>query len=332
MSEHDYSIEAWKGFKEDFILTCLEKTYKRLFYKVTNYHRDERRNEEGIDLLCEKNDEKIAIQLKKRPRKSDIDQFNIFKNIEDVTNKIYVYVQNPTKPFKKHIMENFDDVEIWDNKILHDFLILNESLEYYCIYLSSHPLIELICDWYLEIMKNRKIEFKKHDITPDEISLLWMAKDNVVKLNISLLYIYSKWQPILLSVVKKEKEKFGLIIEDIFKDFDLAFSITRGQFLQSIRSISIKHPDIIGLLWELASHRTRWSNYTRRIDSFDSFDEGIGFTRYYWISPVLNKGVISRMRGFYSSMHSLLKHYSELGEDIENSLDWAFSKLVKPEE
>lgn len=331
MFEHDYSITAWEGLTEDFILNCLEKTYKKMFFEVTNYHRDERRYEAGVDLLCEKNDSKIAIQLKIKPRQSDIEQYNRFKEINDVTTKIYVYIKNPTKPFKTYIMENKGNVELWDNKVLHDFLLKNESLEYYSLYLSSHPLIRLIYEWFLEVMKSRNVQYKKHEITSDEMSLLWMAKDNAVKLNISFQFILSKWRPILFNKTNKDTEEFAIIIEDIFRDFDLAYSITRGQFLHSIQLISDKHPDIIGLLWELASHRTKWSDYTRRVDRFDNLEEAIDYTKHYWICPVKNTRVLNKMSGFYSSMNYLIDHFTELGVDIEESIDWVFSKMVKPE-
>jgi len=74
----NYLEMIWEGFDESFIIKILERTYKKLDYSTTNFHENERVHEEGIDLLCEKDSEKIAIQVKIKPRKKDIKQFNQF--------------------------------------------------------------------------------------------------------------------------------------------------------------------------------------------------------------------------------------------------------------
>ena len=65
--ESSYREKLWDPFREEFVIEIVEKAYQRLDYSVANLHRDERVNENGADLLCEKDDEEIAIQVKILP-------------------------------------------------------------------------------------------------------------------------------------------------------------------------------------------------------------------------------------------------------------------------
>lgn len=325
---HDYTIDAWEGLNEEFILECIQICFEKLFYEVINFHKNDRIHEEGIDLLCTKDKENIAIQFKKKPKKSDIDQFKKFINNTNDIKKIYVYLEKPTRPFKKYLDINKGNIEIWDNYKLHQFLVENESKEYLCLYLSSHNLIKSIQEVYLEIVKKIHTEYKNHNITNDEISLLWIIKDNAVKIKIPLYFIFMKWRDSLIIKKDKDKSKFNEILDNILSDIDMAYDIVGNKLISSFKDLSNKHPDIIRLLWIVASKSSSWNEFTSTIDRLNN-EKGENFIKYEWTCPLQNNRVMAKIMGFYSSMIYLLEHFFELGQDLENAIDWVFSEMIK---
>jgi len=193
----NYLEMIWEGFDESFIIKILERTYRKLDYSTTNFHENERVHEEGIDLLCERDSEKIAIQVKIKPRKKDIKQFNQFLKSANDKKMVYVYVKSPTKFFKEFIESKKSDVEFWDANKLHEFLIRNESIDYCCLFFSKHPLILSLLKAHMLIVQKRRTKYVQRGYTNEEIAKLWAAKDNIVKIWASLYFMYLKWNKIL---------------------------------------------------------------------------------------------------------------------------------------
>ena len=52
------------------------------------------------------------------------------------------------------------------------------------------------------------------------------------------------------------------------------------------------------------------------------------FTKYCWICPINDPSITYKMKGFYSAMRYLLDHFLERGGDIEEAIDWVFSKII----
>lgn len=325
--KHDYRIRIWEDFDEESVLEFLEETFRRLGYNVTNFHKTDRVHEDGIDLFCEKNGEEIAIQAKKKPRKDDINQFVRFvRNTRD-KRAIYVYIQNPTRPFEESIRTQTHDVEFWDSDKLHEFLVENESIDYLCLYFSKHPMILSLAKVHGLILGRRKTNYTEHRFSVQEIARLWTAKDNSVKVWVSLYFVYQKWNSILMAKTEKNKKEFKSILEAISDDLDTAYNISRAKFVSSFQDLSERHPDIVGLLWKLASQRTNWAEYTGYVDRCDSLDESLFFTSYYWVCPLYNEAQKGRMSGFYSSMNYLLENFQEIAKNIENAIDWVFAEM-----
>jgi len=325
----DYTIKIWNGFGEDFVLDCIEKVYRKLDYSVTNFHKTDRIHENGVDILCKKDDEKIAIQAKIKPRQADIKQFILFEQNTRDNKAIYVYIKNPTKPFRDFVNTHTSNVEFWDANVLHKFLIENEFIEYYCLYFSMHPLILSLIKTHELIFRRRHTSYTKHRFTVEEIAKLWATKDNSVKVWVSLYFIYRKWNKILMAKTEKDIEEFESTLEAIFKDLDMAHSLSADKLVSSIEDLSEKHPDIIGLLWGLVSHRTNWITYTNYIDRSDSLKKSLFFTSYYWVCPLANESKKSNMSGFYSSMNYLLENFQEIAKNIEYGIDWVFDEMNK---
>jgi len=322
-------IEVWQDFNEEFILQLLEEAFQKQGYDVENLHRTDRPHEFGIDLLCEKEQEEIAIQIKIKPRKSDIKQFDDFVNSTTGKKAIYVIIQNPTRPFSEHVKGYTGKIEFWDVNQLHKFMVRCEIREYFCIYFSKHPLVLALAKVHNLISEKRGTSHVQHRLSTKELDALWAAKDNSVKARISIYLIYQIWNTILRAKTVKDKDEFESILQSIFDQLDIAYALCGSKLMSSFEDLSKRYPNILGLLWELASHRTGWSTYTTFIENSDSLEKSKSFTLYHWICPVFDDfSMIPRsMIGFYSSMGQLLFNLHMIAKNIEDALDWVFSEM-----
>jgi hypothetical protein len=325
----NYSVEIWKDFDERFVLQLLEVSFRKQGYNVENLHEIDRPHEAGIDLLCEKEQERIALQAKIKPRKRDIDQFDCFVDNTAEKRAIYVYIQSPTRSFLTHVEELHTNVEFWDVTQLHEFLVTNEIAEYLCLYFSKHPLVLALADVHNLISGNRRASCPEHELSAGELATLWSAKDNSVKARILLYFIYQKWNRTLMSKTTVNKDEFEQILQSIFGDLDLAYEICGQRLVSSFDDLSQRYPNILGLFWELASHRTGWSTYTTRVERSDSAERTAFFTLYNWICPVFDDFclIAQGMRGFYSTMNYLLENLNDIAKNLEDALDWTFGEM-----
>ena len=325
----NYGVEVWKDFDERFILRLLEVSFRKQGYNVENLHEIDRPHESGIDLLCKKDNEEIVLQAKIKPRKGHIDQFDCF--VDNAVNKraIYVHIQSPTRSFKAHIEESPHNVEFWDAIQLHTFLVRNEIAEYLCLYFSKHPLVLALAKVHDLISEKRRTNYVEHILSTGELATLWSAKDNSVKTRISLYFIFRKWNRILMSKTVINKDEFEQILQSIFDDLDLAYEICGQRLVSSFADLSQRYPNILGLFWELASHRTNWSTYTTEVERSDSAERSSFFTLYHWVCPVFDDFCIiaQGMRGFYSTMNYLLENLNYMAENLEDAIDWTFSEM-----
>ena len=323
----EYKIEIWNEFDENFVLDCLEKVYRRNSFSVTNFHKTDRIHEHGIDLFCEKNSEKVAIQAKMKPRKGDIEQFTRFEQNTHDARAIYVHIENPTRPFKDHTETQSGSVEFWNADALHKFLVRNESIEYCCIYFSRHPMVLSLIKAHSLILGRRKSNYTKHRFTAEEIAKLWVVKDNSVKVWVSLYFVYRKWSKILMAKTQKDEEEFESVLGAIFEDLDMAYSLSGAKLVSSIEDFSEKHPDLIGLYWKLVSQRSGWNIYTTHVDRVNSSKKSLFFTSFNWICPLHNESKRGIMKGFYSSMNYILENFQEVAKNIEDGVDWVFEEM-----
>ena len=319
----------WRDFDEVFLLQLLEEAFKKNGYSVENRHMSDRSHESGIDLFCEKDEDAIALAAKMKPRKKDVEQFDLFiSNASDVR-AIYVHIQTPTRSFLTHKDEIKNDVEFWNATQLHDFLIRNEITRYLCLCFSIHPLTLALTKVHTLISERRRTNHIEHGLSAGELATLWSAKDNAVKARISLHFIYRKWNKILMQKTVIDRDEFDQILQSIFDDLDLAYFICGPRIVSSFGDLSTRYPSILGLFWELSSHRTGWSTYTTRVERSKSTEEIEEFTSYHWICPVFDDfcPTAGRMHGFYSTMNYLLENLEEIAKNLEDGLDWTFSDM-----
>ncbi|MFH0738232.1 MAG: hypothetical protein V1827_06725 [Candidatus Micrarchaeota archaeon] len=182
----DELVYRWKDGEEELMHTCLVEAYEVLGYVCNIYHKSGRTDERGIDILCEKEDNRIGIAAKIKPKKNDSDQLQKFADQEELGKKVYVYGQDPTPEFSRAMKKHRDTIEFLGPDAISSFLLENKSQTYqYLLFLQS-PLVvdaeEIILSLEKHIgAKPEKPDFKK--ILLKESELFFQLKDDLVKSN-----------------------------------------------------------------------------------------------------------------------------------------------------
>jgi len=300
----------WKNRDEEIIQDCLDEAYSKMGYRVTNYHRIDRRHEKGIDLSCENPDEKIHIQTKKKPLKADIKQLKELSKSK-ANKKIYVYVEMPVVAFKKE-MEKTKNVDFWDNEKLHDFLIENKSTKYLRILFLSSNLVRRIVDILEKIAYADKT--KPKPLENDQVGWWWVFKDRAVKLHGSLELLRDWYQAEFLKKDKMEKEDIEKYLKNIFAFFNLIDQ--NSAYGLSIVTDQIKrlYPQLLSEYAKITEGRSNWLKmpYISRVKAC-------------YIRELIENWVIPEeetIASFYSQINFYIKNLMEIADAIEDGVDW----------
>lgn len=317
-----YSRKAWEDVDEIEISNCIEGIYSALGWKVRNLHREDRVHEKGVDLLCNKNQENVAFACKKRPGTSDIDQLETFFNNTKGMQRIYVYINPPTRPFQERLDKLQNEVEIWDSDRLHEELVCHESVPYLCFYFSAHPIYQNLTGVINAIYQKRTTKYVPHKTTFEEVLAMWNVKDDIVKANTLLKFINKRWAEILMTMKERKIQDYPNLLNEVFKDLEIANSICGGKLSSSFSSLSKKYPDILSFYWGLVRQRSGWKTFAHYVES-----EGANFEKniFNWIFSSISKIT----KDFCSSVTYILQSLSELAENMEYGIDQTFAKMVQ---
>lgn len=312
---------------EVYLQKSLLEAYENKGYSVVNYHEIDRPHEEAGDLICEKNNKSISIQTKIKPRKKDIPQLEDLSNRNE-DKKIYIYFEEPVKNFKKAI-ENTEDVEFWDRKKTHDFLIENDSSIYVRLYFASLPIFKNLAKIYLLIIENRNLEvpsnFNRHSR-----QLLWSVKDDMVKSRSISKFLHEKYVPSIkekINFQEDEKKLLNTIIDDLSKLNDISIKKSLSTFEQ----ISHQRPDLLKLYWEKASERTGWKKLCHKVSQNE--EDISNMIMLKWLIPlheddiIGNEGLLSISNTTLSTVCMILKNLKDRTKDLEDGIDWTWSDL-----
>lgn len=322
-----YTTEAWKRVDEAVLIDCIERIYSQKDFLTKNYHRDDRIHEKGIDLYCRKNEERIAFAVKKKPGTKDIKQLKEFVGSTVGMRSIYVHVHPPTRPFEQALKEVHESIETWDSLRLHKELTVNECIPYICLYFSGHPVVESLTKSYKTVYDKRNSKYSPHKMTSEEASVLWLVKDNVVKMRTALLQTYQRTSRLLMDVTEKRPKDYQRLLDSTFVDLDIVNDIAGEKIVSSFQRLSEEFPSLLGLYWRLASHRTEWGKLTRALENLseDCVEDHIVFNK---VLPNLVFGRFAGvMRGFYSTVNYILRNFHQAAKELEYGVDWVFREL-----
>jgi hypothetical protein len=330
--DENYLISIWKKHDETDAHKCIEEIYKKKGFHVKNYHSDDRINENGVDILCRKDDTIIGFSIKKKPRKGDIDQLRRFVEKNPDMKKYYIHLDHPTAPFEKE-KSNYKDVTYWDWKIMHKELVENASKRYILLYFSIHPLFSNLFEIFKILYDNHEVHFSQGSASRREIEFLWNIKDDAVKLKAILHYVKEEWDRILMNKTYYNPDEYLEYIEKIHSELDLANSMAGRVLHTSFKKMEAKFPYLLSRYWDIVGRRTRWKEFVdTTIHLGTQSDNSVKeYILCSWVLPDLEEGYYAHvMKGFYSTLHYLLENISELAKDLEDGVDWLFSDIFDP--
>ncbi len=303
-------VDIWKGDAEETVQDCLQEAFEKLGYKVTNYHKTDRRHENGVDMKCEKLEEKIHIQVKIKPAKSDITQLKKLSD-SDADKKIYVHVENPVIAFEKE-KDKTTNVEFWGKKKLHDFLIGSESNDYLRILFLSTGLARTMIDIFKEIRSAGATSPKP--LENGQEKWWWVIKDRSVKLHGNLELVRDLYQRKLLSEDTSEKTKLENYLEEIFNILDDINVRSSMDLLGALKLIKQKYPQLVSEYCQVISNRSNWIGFPHHFIQTDHND----------IEKLIQKWVIPEVKDIspYNQINWYLKNLKDISKAIEDGVDW----------
>ncbi len=325
----DYLQSIWHKLDETIAHECLIEIYKKQGFKVKDFHKHDRINENGIDLVCKKKDIELGIAVKKKPKQKDIKQLQkLSKN--PVKTKIYIYLEPPTSPFEIE-MEKTNNVIFWDWNKVHEELVNYESRKYLLLYFSAHPLMKNLYNIYKMLYDCHDVKNINHEPNEDEIKAIWNLKDDSVKLKATLDFSKDKWHNILMSKTEFNPDEYHQILTDIHEELNNINSKFGEVLNTSIQNMKRKYPYLLGHYWHLVSQRTNWKNFTStsRIIGKKDPKRLSEYVLFSWILPNPENGKYSYvMRGFYSVLYYIIENTYEISKDIEDGVDWLHSSIL----
>ena len=197
----------WKKFSEEKIQILIGMLFTSLDYNLEEWHRSDRANENGADIVAKKGKESIAIAVKIKPRHNDRPQLMELSERKE-KKKIYVYIETPSKKFMKfadrykkvefwdvkslkkfmNFMKGYKSIEFWDVKSLNDFFVKKDKCFAASIFFDNHKInkelqdVENFCFRIFQKVDNSKRE-KIRSLDEDSFFMLWRLKDISVNLN-----------------------------------------------------------------------------------------------------------------------------------------------------
>ena len=312
-------MSVWEDRSEDDILECIVEAYQNARYdNIENFHKYDRRHEEGIDLACQGFGEKIHLQAKVKPRLKDVKQLEKLSE-SSADRKIYVYVKQPTRSFKSHIAKLKGLVEFWNSKKLHDFLVSNQSQVYFRYLFLDCELVRDIYNILIQIFSCSKIDPK-----PLDSSILkewWDLKDRAVKLHANLEHLELYWKDEILAMDRHDPSVLENVLKKIFHSFSIIAKTCSGDLLDLIVKISNKRPSVLSRYVREVLKSSSWIGMNHLKDEVDNPAEARNIIQE-WVLP----------SGKYGSEYSLIDnylrnlHYASIA--IEDGVDFLFDAFI----
>lgn len=180
-------IINWERYSEEEIHTLICLLYQGLDYHVKNLHQADRANENGADIVVEKDTEKIAIAVKIKPTKTDRDQvIDLSNRLEG--KKIYIYIKTPTDKFQDFVKEFSNKIDFWDAKKLNDFFRKKHPYFMANIIFDTSDIhrelegLKFLLFYLREVCSKLKKEPVKK-LNKNDFLILWRLKDVAVTLH-----------------------------------------------------------------------------------------------------------------------------------------------------
>jgi len=267
-----------------------------------------------VDIVCQGFAKTINIQVKTKPRKMDIKQLEqLAKSTGD--KKIYVYIKQPTKSFKVYMNKLKGNIDFWNSKKLHEFLVSNRSQSYLRYLFLGCKMVRDLCNALIEIFSCSKI-----DPTPLDSYILndwWDLKDSTVKLHANLEHLELYWKDEILVIDRHDPALLKSVLEKIFHSLLIVGKTCSKDVQNLIVRISDKRPSTLSCYVGEILKSSSWIGMNRLKDEVDNRAEARSII-HEWIFPS------RRYRSEYSLINDYLAHLHYVGIAIEDGVDFIF--------
>jgi len=254
---------SWNNHSEEEIHLIICSLFSSLEYHIKNNHKSDRANEDGADIVVNKNNEEIAIAVKIKPNEKDRAQL-IELSERTEKKKIYIYIETPTEKFlklsKSDAMKN---VEFWDVKKLNDFFReTNPYLMANIIFESSplHKILELLKFHLMDLWdkNHKKVKGKITSLDKESFKKLWRLKDIAVTLNKSTETIY----PLLNEPLKFKDNNLENHFIIMFQRYLEILARDSELFLKCFAEFERENPQLVsnGIITGLTTSHWFWIN------------------------------------------------------------------------
>lgn len=236
-------VRLWEDKNEDDILECIKEGWQNLgFHSIVNFHKYDRRHEDGVDLSCEDSGQTIHLQAKMKPLQKDIAQMKKLSR-SSANKKIYVYVCQPSKPFADEMKRLSALIDFWDSGKLHNYLIASRCQLYLRYMFLDSDLVRDIYNILIKLFESSRIKPLKLDFSI--LNDWWNLKDRSVKLHATLEYLAFYWKDKLLSQYKHDPTVLNSLLDEIFLSLSIASKNGSKDLLNLIVGISEKQPNVL---------------------------------------------------------------------------------------
>jgi hypothetical protein len=326
--DREYLRSVWEDCPETRTLECLEEAYANRGFAVKNFHRDDRVNERGKDVLCTRIHPPgaIAFAVKKKPKKGDVQQLRELATQNPGMVRVYVYLSPPTAPFRAE-MDKWKAVYYLDWEHLHLVLVESSAIGYLGQYFSVHPLVSSLSDVLRALYDSREVRFRRHRADRSEQAFLWSAKDDAVKLKAMLQLLRELWSPELKGKLRLDPSEYPAYVERLHQHLAATDSIAGVRLRDRFVEMKRTYPGLLGQYWDIASQRTGWKDFTSRASEIGmrSGRQVADFVVREWAVPGAK---LDSRRSVYAALECLLDRLYGVAKDIEEGIDWLHDDLV----
>jgi len=329
-----YVRECMKRLTEEEAQDLIQAAYEAEGWSVLNLHKEGRSQEKGVDLYCEKGKIKRLVAVKIRPDGGDIDQLLKLAKRSREGEIIYAHFADPTPQFNEKKDGLKEHVIFLDYSILHNLFLKNQVVEYLVHYFSVLPIAEELAYAVTDSWDCR------HGIIPggfekeSELVSIWKLKDAILKTRSAVGIVATRWEDNLMRRTEIEPGEFEAILDNITRDLDHVQRFTGKALAREFDRVKRETPHLLSLMWSDIRKRTNWIEFALWAEKKEKREDVELIARKFWAVPSsssplsLSKNNRASMMFFYSGLAGILRHLSQVTQELDYAIEWVWEDTV----
>ncbi len=325
----DYVLKTVNGLSEVEAHSLIVESYQNDGWTAKNVHMRDPRFEQGVDIVAKGPSQTHLIAVKKAPVKSDLEQVKRLAGRSKEGRLYYIYLQEPTEPFRMEI-PHFEDVITFLSPLdFHWFLVRHESITHLVNLFSNLLVTQEIAFAVAQIWACRNVSPSGRPRERTDVESWWNIKDAVLKARASLGVLATRWEDQLMARRDVDTAEFEPVLRGVIQDLDYVQRYAGGQLAETFVRMRDTRPDILSALWKATRMRTYWIDYALPAERLNSEEEVIDFARKHWIVPGSSHAQrsgrnLGTMRFFYSGVAGIVRQMAEITSDFDHGVDLAW--------